>query len=237
MNIHSCKLSLISFITCLLLIQCSSLDDSGKQPVDPSLGQDRPMEPWVFRSVLDKQPRMLTLALDKELYVAYSTQHSSLYKAWKGDVDLDGAVYTTYHGPQPTSVGNDYFINQFKQPWKLTKAGSPVTSSCQYKGHKFHEGEVILMHELSYNDQKISIEEQPSYRKTGAGISVFDRTFSVKDLPEGMAIHFMTNYASLMGGQKGLQTNGTWHHSKDTGSELIRSHFSDLNARFTYSYK
>ena len=103
MNPFFSKVSLILFIACLTLIQCSTKDNSKRSIADPSIGQNRPMEPWVFRSVLDKKPRMLTLAMNKDLFIAYDTKRGSLYKAWKGDVDLDGAVYTTYHGPQPTS--------------------------------------------------------------------------------------------------------------------------------------
>ena len=42
---------------------------------------DRPNDPWVFRSVLDKQPRMITFALNDNLWVSYSTDSCSLYKA------------------------------------------------------------------------------------------------------------------------------------------------------------
>ena len=43
----------------------------------------RPMSPWVFRSVIDAQPRMVTLALDKDLYAAYRTDSCfPNLKAW-----------------------------------------------------------------------------------------------------------------------------------------------------------
>ena len=41
----------------------------------------RARDPWAFRSVLDRQPRMLTLALNPECYVAYDLAHCVLYKA------------------------------------------------------------------------------------------------------------------------------------------------------------
>ena len=46
----------------------------------------RPNSPWVFRSVLDKKPRMVTFALNDRLWVAYSVDSCSLYKAWSGSV-------------------------------------------------------------------------------------------------------------------------------------------------------
>ncbi|HUH47701.1 MAG TPA: hypothetical protein VLZ54_11150, partial [Arenibacter sp.] len=44
-----------------------------------SINYDRPVDTWVFRSVMDQQPRMLTLALNKDLYVCYNLQSGSLY--------------------------------------------------------------------------------------------------------------------------------------------------------------
>ena len=41
----------------------------------------RPRDPWAVRSVLDKKPRMLTLALNKDCYVAYDLAHCTFYKA------------------------------------------------------------------------------------------------------------------------------------------------------------
>ncbi len=68
----------------------------------------RPRDPWVFRSVLDKQPRMLTLALDSECYAAYDLAHCKLYKVWKGGVTLEGAAYTNKKNVQPTIWGKSY---------------------------------------------------------------------------------------------------------------------------------
>src|SRR5688572_13786277 len=88
--------ALIFGILLLSLISC----DSRKK---------RPRDPWVFRSVLDQKPRMVTVALDENLYVAYDARQCQPYKAWKGGVILDGPVYTTNHGPQPTSKGYAYY--------------------------------------------------------------------------------------------------------------------------------
>ncbi|MBV6646936.1 MAG: hypothetical protein KI790_15875, partial [Cyclobacteriaceae bacterium] len=71
---------------------------------DNTQEKSRPLDVWVFRSVLDKQPRVVTAALHENLWVAYDTEQGLLHKAWKGGVNFDGAVYTTVHGPQPTST-------------------------------------------------------------------------------------------------------------------------------------
>ncbi len=44
---------------------------------------ERPREAWVFRSVLDLKPRMVTAALSEDVWVAYDARTASLYKAWK----------------------------------------------------------------------------------------------------------------------------------------------------------
>src|SRR5436190_12690140 len=68
----------------------------------------RPRDPFVFRCVLDKRVRIVTLALSDELWAAWDTQTCGFYKAWKGGVKFDGAVYTTAHGPTPSSLGKAY---------------------------------------------------------------------------------------------------------------------------------
>ena len=59
---------------------------------DDTGAYERAHDPWVFRSVLDSIPRILTVALNDNLWVAYSAQTGALYKAWKGGVNFDGAV-------------------------------------------------------------------------------------------------------------------------------------------------
>jgi len=211
------KYTIGTFLLLGIVISCSSLENSSELSVDPSQGIDRPLEPWVFRSVLDKKPRMITIALDQNLFVAYSAENGTLYKAWKGGVELDGAVYTTHHGPQPTSIGNDYFVNMYPQPWKLYKNGTENKLTVKYAGHRFENNEVTLLYNLIGENEVFRLEEQPRYKTTGSGVPIFERSFSSSSLPEGYTITFMTNYASLMRGDAGIRTNGTWKFDDDAG--------------------
>jgi cytochrome c len=87
--------------------------------------EKRPRDPWVFRSVLDNKARMVTAALHEDMYVAYDAQKCQLYKAWKGGVVFDGAVYTTHHGPQPSTKGYAYYVQPGEQDfWYLVKDGN-----------------------------------------------------------------------------------------------------------------
>lgn len=126
----------------------------------------RPAENWVFRSVLDKKPRMATVALDENLWLAYNTQTATLYKAWKGGVNFDGAVYTTKHGPQPTSLGYAYYTHN--ESWVLLDNDKEIIPRIQYKGHRFENDEVVFKFILESPDgKKITVEEMPVYQKAG----------------------------------------------------------------------
>jgi len=133
-----------AFLVMLGLWHCATT------PTTPSI--DRPLSPWVFRSVLDQQPRMLTLALHDNLWAAYHTQSGALYKVWEGGVNLDGAVYTTAHGPQPSTLGDAYFENIHKTPWGVQKNGQTLETTIQYKGHQFKNGQVQIQYELIWNE-------------------------------------------------------------------------------------
>jgi cytochrome c len=126
---------------------------------------EHPLAVWVFRSVLDQKPRMVTAAIDSSLWVAYDTQTGLLYKAWQGGVLLDGAVYTMAHGPQPTSLGNPYFESE-DQSWLLMSEGNSVAFDFQYKGHVIKGTNVIFNYEItSPEGDKIQISESPSFVK------------------------------------------------------------------------
>lgn len=165
-------------------------------------------QPWVFRSVLDLKPRMLTMALHDDFMVAYDTEQAAFYKAWKGYVDFDGAVYTTAHGPQPTSIGDAYVINQYPEPWYLVKNGKEIIPDVHYKGHRIKDDQVTLTTELLWGDgNKITIHEQPEYAATDK-LPGLKRTFTTKGVPEGIQVGLKTNFNSIAFKSK-ISTDGT----------------------------
>jgi len=182
-----------------LLWQCAS---------DTAPTLERPHSPWVFRSVLDEQPRMITLALHDEVWAGYSTQNAALYKVWSGSVNLDGAVYTTAHGPQPMSVGDAWFVNEHKTPWQLSRGGSEVDAKVQYKGHQIKNGQAILKYELNLADgNTIQITEQPEATISETGLVGFERNFTTANVPNGITIALKTNISSVVAKEK-IVTNG-----------------------------
>jgi len=148
----------VTLFTLVFLLSCNSNDSK--------LDNERPRDVWVFRSVLDEKPRMATAALDDNLWLSYDTESATLYKAWSGGVSFDGAVYTTNHGPQPTSLGYAYYSHN--EVWVLLRDEEEVAPKIQYKGHKFENGEVVFKFDLKTPDgEVISIEESPRYQLKG----------------------------------------------------------------------
>ncbi len=180
----------ILFVLSLFLIGCSGADTAKEV--------DRPHSPWVFRSVLDSTPRAVTIALHDNLWVAYSTQNASLLKAWKGSVNFDGAVYTTVHGPQPSSLGDFWMENKFEQPWLVVVNGNTERPEVQYRGHRFVDGQVQLNYELTLsNGTVISVSEQPEYITSESGLTGFERVFTTSNVPESAEVVMKTNISSI----------------------------------------
>jgi cytochrome c len=170
----------------------------------------RPNDPWVFRSVMDKQPRMITFALSDQLWASYSTDSCSLYKVWSGSVDFTGAVYNMRHGPQPMSIGAAWFENAHRQPWSVTMGGKTENPRTDYKGHRYSkDGHAELMYDLVLADgQRIRINERPEFvdrdRQTG-----FERSFTVENAPAGATVSMLSNAASIAA-TTNIETDGTW---------------------------
>jgi len=167
----------------VLLIALGAFGASTKQSAP-----ERPRDPWVFRCVLDNRPRTVVLALNKDLYVAYDTTKCNLYKAWQGDVKFDGAVYTTVHGPQPTSRGTDFITEPTIEPWMLRQAGKPVAYPIpRWLGYRFIQGQVHLRYAFEVNGETVIVVEVPEARVMGNDIA-FERTIRVHGLPENVRL-------------------------------------------------
>lgn len=169
----------------------------------------RPHDPWVFRSVLDSMPRMLTVALHDDLWAAYSAQNGAIYKVWRGGVNFDGAVYTTAHGPQPSTLGDAYLINTIEQPWAVVVEGKTESPQIQYRGHRFDKkGKVKIHTELKLsNNQTVTVWEQPEYFTNETGQAGLERLFTVSDLPKGANLQLKFNVSSIVH-PSNIQTDG-----------------------------
>jgi len=187
----------------LLLLAPSALAQDARPDVAPPIRVERPRDPWVFRCVLDRKPRMVTLALNDEMWVAYDATTCGLAKAWKGGVNFDGPVYTTVHGPQPTSVGASYTEGFEGDVWHANVAGKDVPVRAVWRGYRFDGDHVALQYELVLpGGRKVSVQESPEFVRPE---SLFDaarreelvladghpgllRSFLAKDIPEDTKI-------------------------------------------------
>jgi len=170
-------------------------------------GVERGRDPWVFRSVLDLQPRIVTIALHKDLWAAYDAENGSFFRLWKEGVNFDGPVYTQNHGPQPTSIGPAYFISENRTPWLLQLDGQDTKPRVQYKGHRFQNGQVTLRYELTGPDGKVvTVRETPEYTEKDGKVG-FERTWETENVPNGTSVALALQMNSLADA-KGYETDG-----------------------------
>jgi len=146
--------------------------------------------------------------LHDKVWAAYSTQNAALHKVWSGSVELDGAVYTTAHGPQPLSIGDTWFVSDHKTPWQVSRGGKEEVINLQYKGHQIKNGQAILKYELNLADgNTIQITEQPEAKISETGLASFERTFTTANVPDGVTIALKTNASSIVAADK-IVSNG-----------------------------
>lgn len=163
---------------------------------EPVIQYERPMDPWAFRSVLDKKPRMLTLALHPELFVAYDLANSQLYKIWKGGVFLEGTVYTNKKNIQPTTWGLTYQNQEaVLNKWQVNFKGKSLSDfAIQQKGYAFENNQIWLAYQLIHTDiGTVTIKEKPEYVTDKQGNPGLEREFTVSDLPEDAEILLLSD--------------------------------------------
>jgi len=210
--------AILSYRSLLLLLVLFQITACSKKQVSEN-GPERPAQPWVFRSVLDQQPRILTIALNDNLWVAYHTDSCSLYKAWKGYVHLQGAVYDNNHGPQPISIGNAWLVNPFLNPWRVKHDGQEMLKEVRYAGHAIHKGRAQVMYDLMLNDGKIiRVNEQPEYVEKDEQKGL-ERAFTLTGLPEGYEVSLALQVTSIALPQN-ISTNGKWTADKEEKKDL-----------------
>jgi cytochrome c551/c552 len=99
----------------------------------------RGASPWAIRSSLDGRPRMLSLALGADQWLAYSTETASIHQLWHGDIDFTGPVYDARHGAEPTSRGLSYLRAPAATAWRVFEDGSWQPAKIRWLGHGFED--------------------------------------------------------------------------------------------------
>ena len=111
-------------------------DRAGYGRPDPGV---RGHSPWVLRSSLDGRPRILSIALAPDVWLAYSTETASIHQLWEGDIDFTGPVYDARHGYEPTSRGNAHYRPPKALPWYAWDSSHEGwgPASVRWRGHGF----------------------------------------------------------------------------------------------------
>jgi cytochrome c len=162
--------------------------------------QTRPRDPWAFRSVLDKQPRMLTLALDTACYAAYDMANCKIYKVWKGGVTVEGAPYTNKKNVQPTTWGTSY-ADDIENKWSV---GNNDSFKIVSKGYTLKDNNILLRYSMILaSKDTITIEESPQFYPDKTQPR-FERTFTTKNVPSGITISLSSAKNTFQ-----LPSNGT----------------------------
>ncbi len=135
-----------------------------------------PRDVWVFRSVLDDRARIATVALAKDFWISYDATNCGLYKFWKGDVNFEGAVYTTVHGPNPTSKGGEILGGKVDATvWRV--GGRDVKP--RYRGHRMlGANRVQFVYEIPVNGKVATVTEEPGLLRRGDRPAGLSRTFT-----------------------------------------------------------
>jgi cytochrome c len=152
---------------------------------------------------------MVTAALNDKLWVAYDATNCGLYKAWFGGVKFDGAVYTTSHGPQPTSQGAAYLTGEVDKPvWEYRQNAVAQRISPEFKGYEFKNGKVTLRYRFPLpGGRQAMVEETPEFVPAADGRTGFERVFVTRGLRPGEALAVDMNLTSL-GSKNDFTTNG-----------------------------
>ncbi|NHK29466.1 DUF1080 domain-containing protein [Parvularcula flava] len=170
---------------------------------------ERGHEPWIARSVLDGEPRMLTLALSDNLWIAYSTEDATLRSAWSAPAIYEGAVYDGAHGPQPHAPEARYVLTTDDDSWRLMEGSESVPAQVRYLGHKVRDGRIALNYRLTApSGAFVDILEHPE--AGGAGESAtLERRFEITT-NEGQLTPVLAVTLQSLKEQDSLATNAEW---------------------------
>lgn len=160
----------------------------------------RPADVWVVRSVLDKRPRMLTIALDSECYIAYDLTKCTVYKAWKGGLSLDGAPYTDKKEIQPTSWGTPYTVDTSQtHHWQASLRGKSVLPPVVHRGYTLHQNRITLHYALILpTNDTVTIHETPEFVRSKTGKPGLERLFTTANVPAGVELRLQTGMGAFL---------------------------------------
>ncbi len=147
--------------------------------------------PAVLRSVLDGQPRMISVRLKDDLYIAYDAERCAPRKIWKGGIALDGAAYNNIKTVQPRSWGHTFMANDSHSVyWQIHDAGKQLDLQPVFKGYTLRDDlpEFHYAYPVLAGSEPIRIDESLAFRQGEDGSSLLERTYRLSPLPENLVV-------------------------------------------------
>ena len=172
-----------------------------REPVDLGAYGRRRVEgrghsPWVVRTNLDGEPRMIVFALAPEHWLAVHSPTGRFTQLWRGEVHWEGPAYDTYHGVQPSSSGRAWLRAEPQPSFRVFHEGSGTwkDAGTRYLGQRFEDGGRLatLRYALASPDGEIVLTVAPELRRpesatTSPGVGL-EQSFRVESNPAGLRI-------------------------------------------------
>lgn len=166
---------------------------------EPSLAfVQRSKDPWIVRSVLDNKPRMLSLALDSNMYVAYDLEKVVLYKVWKGGIRWTGAAYTNEKNIQPESWGHSYFEDPLStSTWSIKAVEETHPAKARFHSYQEKKGHLFLRYSIFDElGDTVFVTERPEFVRRGTEVGL-ERNFRIKPNKQGIVLEQKSQFGSF----------------------------------------
>lgn len=188
--------------------------------------QERPHDPWVFYSVLEGGPtHAIVIALHQDLWLIYDFSESTLYRAFKGRVDISDPTW-------PNQYSGTAYMERVPAPtWRVFKGDVEVEARVIYRGHLFDQEFVRLTYSILLADgteihlfEMIDVLDSPN---ESLGLI---RLIQTSDVPEGVELMLTLpqgNAVSRIDSSVPIEVYQGYAAAKllSNGSSVIRTYF------------
>ena len=154
--------------------------------------EGRGRSPWVFRTSLDGQPRMLNLAIAPDIWLSYSLERMAPYQLWRGTLHLDGTVFDAGQGGEPYSSGAAYLRQTQADGWWLQDGDSAwQPASAEFLAYTLTNAgnDLYLEYELFAGKNAVRVREIPRVVGDASGL-IFEREITITANSAAVAIRF-----------------------------------------------
>ena len=166
--------------------------------------------PRVFAGMLDDRSRVLFVALDRSVWLAYDTDLGQLYKIWLGSLSDPALLAPSFLGEGPTIEGTELFRDGAELKWHIIRNGVETQPEVSYQGFRLSGNELILVYALdTVYGQRILVEERPQLFLDGNRPGI-RRTFEAFNMPPEIRIGLDLRFSRLKD-QSDLRVDGYFH--------------------------